>query len=82
MIQDALRTYVFFAAYVLMLFLLGKPDLLPQYLGWAVIVLQLFKGYAVFWERSPYARFLGVLIAGLLMFMWILELPLLQSAPP
>ncbi len=81
-IQDALRTYVFFAAYVLMLFLLGKPDLLPQYLGWAVIVLQLLKGYAVFWERSPYARFLGVLIAGLLMFMWILELPLLQSAPP
>ena len=81
-IQDALRTYIFFAAYALMLFLLGKPDLLPQYLGWAVVFLQLLKGYAVFWDRSPYARFLGVAIAGILMFLWILELPLLQSAPP
>ncbi len=81
-IQDTLRTYIFFAAYALMLFLLGKPDLLPQYLGWAVVMLQLLKGYAVFWERILYARFLGVVIVGLLMFLWILELPLLQAPPP
>ena len=80
-IRDALRTYVFFASYALLLYLQGKPDLLPQYLAWLVIAIALLKGVALFFQRVPYVRLLGAVNVAVLLLLWVQELPLFRSAP-
>jgi len=80
-IRDAARIYVLFAPFALLLYLQGKPDLLPQYLGWIVVAAELAKGLALFLGKVMPARFLGVINVAILIFLWLQELPIFQSNP-
>ena len=79
--NDAMGIYVLFAGWALLLFLLGKPDLLPQYLAWGVIVLQVIRGLFLFIQRRLMARIAGVVVVGLLIYLWAERLPFFQTAP-
>lgn len=80
-LRDAARTFVLFAPYVLLMYLQGKPDLLPQYLAWAVIAVAVVQGAAQVTGRVSAARLLGAANALILILLWVRELPLLQSPP-
>lgn len=79
--NDALGVYVLFAGWALLMFLLGKPDLLPQYLAWGVIVLQAIRSVFLFIQRRLMARVPGVVLVGLLIYLWAERLPFFQTAP-
>ncbi|MCH8842963.1 MAG: hypothetical protein IID61_08290 [SAR324 cluster bacterium] len=79
--NDAMGVYVLFAGLALLMFLLGKPDLLPQYMAWGVIVLQAARGVCLFIQRRLMARIAGVVIVGLLIYMWAERLPFFQDVP-
>jgi uncharacterized MAPEG superfamily protein len=80
-IRDAVRTYALFAPYALLMYLQGKPDLLPQYLAWLVILLSLVKGVLLFWSRASLMRWVGMLIVAMLIFLWLQQLPIFQGSP-
>ncbi len=79
--NDALAIYAVFAGWALLMFLLGKPDLLPQYLAWGVIVLQALRGLFLFVQSRLMARISGVVVVGLLIYLWAERLPFFQTGP-
>lgn len=80
-IRASARTYLLFAPYALLLYLQGKPDLLPQYLAWIVIGAEVVRGGALYLGQAMPARALGAVNALILAFLWFQEFPVFQSAP-
>ena len=79
--RDALWSYVPFAAIALLLFSSGKPDLLPQWAGWAVVCLQVPRSIAVYLERPRIRSFFGLLALICLIYLWLLQLPFFAPLP-
>jgi hypothetical protein len=81
LLRDALRTYVLTASFALLAYLQGKPDLLPQYLVWAVFALTLVKAACLWLGRQEWARWVGVINVAVLVWLWVQELPIFQPHP-
>ena len=79
--KDALYVYVPFAAVALMMISFGKPGLLPQYAGWAIVVLQILRSAAVLLEISRMRTALGLLALICLTYLWMLQLPYFDPYP-
>ncbi len=79
--RDALWSYVPFAAIALLMFASGKPDVLPQWAGWAVVGLQVPRSIAVYLERPRIRSFFGLLALICLIYLWVMQLPFLTPLP-
>ncbi len=79
--KDALRTYIPFAAVALLMLSYGKPALLPQYAGWAVVVLQFFRSLAVGMGMTRVKLVLGLLALICLIYLWVIQLPFFDPFP-
>ena len=81
-LADGLPTYVLLAVVAVVMFSFGKPERLPQYAGWAVVVLQLLRGLLVTADttRAP-LRIVGVLSLICLAYLWVLQLPIFTTLP-
>ena len=79
--KDALLTYVPLAAIALLMLSYGKPGLLPQWAGWAVVLLQAPRSLAVWlaWQRSR--AFFGLLALICLIYLWLIQLPIFDPFP-
>jgi hypothetical protein len=79
---DGLPAYVLLAVIGVVMFSFGKPERLPQYAGWAVVVLQILRGLLVMAgeSRSP-KRVAGILSLICLAYLWILQLPIFTTLP-
>lgn len=79
--KDAMVLYVPFAAVALMMISFGKPGLLPQYAGWAIVVLQLLRSAAVAFAMPRLRTVLGLLALICLTYLWTLQLPYFDPFP-
>lgn len=79
--KDALLLYVPFAAIALMMLSFGKPGLLPQYAGWAAVVLQLLRSGTMALEWPRMRSVLGLLALICLIYLWVLQLPYFDPFP-
>lgn len=79
--KDALYLYLPFAAVALMMLSFGKPGLLPQYAGWAVVVLQILRSASVAMEQPRLRSVFGLLAMICLVYLWVLQLPLFDPFP-
>lgn len=79
---DGLPAYVLLAVIAVVMFSFGKPERLPQYAGWAVVILQLLRGLLVTADtpKAP-LRVVGVLSLICLAYLWILQLPFFTTLP-
>lgn len=74
--KDALFTYAPLAAVALLMLSFGKPGLLPQWAGWAVVGLQFLRSLALFSGLARTAALLGLLALICLAYLWIPQLPI------
>jgi hypothetical protein len=81
-VSDSLRVLVLLAGGALLSIAFGKPGLLPQYAAWAVVGGQVIKAWAIYGERTPIATVLRVLVLLCLAYIWFMQLPLFDLAPP
>ncbi len=81
MCEDALRTYIPFAAVALLMLSYGKPALLPQWAGWAVVGLQFFRSLAIGAGMKRVMLVLGLLALICLLYLWGLQLPYFDPFP-
>jgi hypothetical protein len=81
-VSDALRVLVLLSGGALLSIAFGKPGLLPQYAAWAVVVGQALKSLAIYAERTVAATVLRVLVLLCLAYIWFVQLPLFDLAPP
>ncbi len=80
-VRDALQTYIPFAAIALLMLTFGKPGLLPQWVAWAVVMLQVLRSLAVA-VKLPRMRVLLALLALIcLIYLWVLQLPYFDPFP-
>lgn len=79
---DGLPAYVLLAVIAVVMFSFGKPERLPQYAGWAVVVLQILRGLLVMADTAqPPLRVAGILSLICLAYLWILQLPIFTTLP-
>ncbi len=81
MAKDSLRTYLPFAAVALLMFSSGKPELLPQWAGWAVVMLQFLRSLALAGSLPRVKAGLGLLALLCLIYLWVLQLPFFDPFP-
>lgn len=79
--KDSLNTYVPFAAVALLMFSYGKPELLPQWAGWAVVALQFLRSLAVGTGMTRIKLVLGLLALICLIYLWVIQLPFFDPFP-
>lgn len=77
---DALPIYPIFVAWALLMYLSGKPDLLPQYLAWALPILAIARAALQYGRKDRAGRVVGLLSVAILIFLWVQQLPIFGSA--
>lgn len=79
--KDAMVLYLPFAAVALMMISFGKPGLLPQYAGWAIVALQILRSASVAFAMPRMRTVLGLLALICLTYLWVLQLPYFDPFP-
>ena len=81
-LSDALPVYVLLAAVAVLILSFGKPERLPQYAGWAVVLLQAAHGGSILMGRQDITvRLLGLAALICLAYLWIVQLPFFDTLP-
>ena len=73
--------YVLFMAVALLMIDFGKPDRLPQYVGWAIVVLHALRGIASLKGMKRADWWLGIVSFLCLIYLWGYQLPLFDALP-
>lgn len=81
MVTDSLRFYVPFAAICLIGISFGKPGLLPQYLAWGIVGLQVLMWGALLLRQEAARLPLALLAIVLMGWLWVMELPFFNVIP-
>lgn len=82
LVSENLRILVLLAGGALLSIAFGKPGLLQQYAAWAVVGLQVLKGLAIVFERVQVAFFMRLAVLVCLAYIWVIQLPVFDTAPP
>ncbi len=80
-LRDLSHVYLPFAAVAVLMIALGKPERLPQYIGWAVLGVQAVYLLTVPWHTPPRRTVLGLLGAAGVAWLWVLQLPYFDLLP-
>ena len=80
-LTDSPFTYVPLAAIALLMLSYGKPELLPQWAGWAVVILQVLRSMAKGLRMRRIKTVIGLLALVCLFYLWISQLPFFDPFP-
>lgn len=79
--RESLPVYIMFAAVALLMIDFGKPDRLPQYAGWAIVVLQVLRDFGSLKQMKRFSLWIGVVIYLGLVYLWGYQLPIFDTLP-
>ena len=81
MLWDALASYALLAGVCLLSFVSGKPALWVQWVAWGVIATQVIARLLWEFKQQQLMRAARMAKVGLLLALWISQLPFLMLAP-